>query len=270
MKAVGLFRFTIAKKIGFAILSVFLCVTLTVFLLQQHLYRKNFDQVMGHVTESVGGLQQSDSADLVREIRIAVEGSLQRGEHDQFLNFAREQARLKQIKEFAYYNKSGQIELSLTPSKVGEKIDSQLWQKAQTSQDTFTVQDETHLAFYCPLRVDADMVRLEPGRKVGEVYGVLHLDFSKQAINTMIANARGVFQTQAARTRTVGFGVLGIAALLVIAVSIIVSRQIARPLHLAVEARGTVAAGEFTIDEAAALYLSGTLPETDARVCLCN
>jgi len=242
------FRFTLAKKIGIAILSVFTFVTLTVFFLQQHLYRKNFDQVMVHVTQAMGELQQSETANIVREVRIAVEASLQQGEHDLFLKLARDHSRNQQIKEFSYYNKSGQIELSLNQSKVGSPMDPELWRKAQQSQDTFTVEDNSQLASYSPLRVDADMVRLNPSRKVGELYGVLYLNFSKDAINRMLADGQSVFQAQTKRTRIVGLAVLGLAALLVIGVSILVSRQIASPLHQAVEVLGKVARGDFTVE----------------------
>ncbi len=34
--------------------------------------------------------------------------------------------------------------------------------------------------------------------------------------------------------------------------------------------KSIVVAGEFTIEDAAARYVSGTLPETDERVCLCH
>jgi methyl-accepting chemotaxis protein len=239
---------TISRKIGLAILSVFLGVTLTVFFLQQHLYLGSFQRVMAHVTQAVNTMQQNDAADLVREIRMAVEGSLQRGEHDIFLNFAREQSRLKQIKEFSYYNKGGQVELSLSPSKVGEKISRELWQKAQGSQDIFSVEDDVHLAFYCPLRVDADMLRLDPTRTLNDLYGVLCVDFSKDAINSLNVTSRNAFQAQATRTRLTGFLVLGLASLLVIGVSVLVARQITKPLLKAVEALGQVAQGDLTVE----------------------
>ena len=34
--------------------------------------------------------------------------------------------------------------------------------------------------------------------------------------------------------------------------------------------KSVVAAGEFTIDDAAARYLAGTLPESGERICLCH
>jgi len=239
-------RITIGKKIAAAIMGVFLCSTLVLFFLQQHLYSRNFQTVLGHVEKSSLDLQHNSAADILLEVKIATEGSLQRGEHQAFINFAREQAKLKQIKEFSYYNQEGVVELSSDGGNVGRKIDPQILNKVRECPDSYTVEDHTHLAFYCPLRVDADMVRLDPKRKIGDVYGILHLDFAKDAVNHMLADARNVYRTQAGQTRNIGLASLGIAAFAVIALSLLVSRQIARPLRDAVAVLTEVAKGDLT------------------------
>ncbi|MBN1344901.1 MAG: hypothetical protein JXQ73_19560 [Phycisphaerae bacterium] len=221
---------SLSKKIAVAILSVFLLATVVLFAVQHTLYSRNFKAILAEVEQSVIQLKRQDAKDILREVKIATEGSLQRGEHTQFLRFARQQAELEEIKAFSFYGKTGKLELSSDAKRVGEQLDPRLWTQAKSSQGIFISEDTETLSFYCPLYVDADMRRLYPDSKLGEVYGVLHLEFSKDTINRMLAEAQASYQSNARRTSGIVVLSMIVAALVVTAVIVVVTRRITRPI----------------------------------------
>jgi methyl-accepting chemotaxis protein len=237
---------SISTRIGAAILGVFLLATLTLASIQQYLYSSNFETVLGELRQSVLNLKRDDAMDLLKEVRFATAGSLQRGEFETFMIFAKEQANLKEIEEFTFVNKDAKVELSSDASQVGTSIDPKIWKQIQNSKDQFIDEDEKSFAFYHPLRVDADMRRLDPSRRVGDLYGVLHLSFSKSKINQMLANAESNRQAQSRRALMIlAFSTI-IACFSVIAVAWFVSRRITKPIVQGVAFAQSMANGDLT------------------------
>jgi methyl-accepting chemotaxis protein len=237
---------SISTRIGGAILGVFLLATLALAALQQYLFSRSFDVVLGGLGQSVLNLKRDDALDLLKEVKLATEGSLQRGEFESFLNFAKKQSELKEIEEFSFVNKEAKVELSSDQKLVGEKLDPKIWSKAQDSKEQFIVENDETFSFYYPLRVDADMRRLDPNRKIGDLYGVLHLKFSKNKINQMLLTAENDRQTQAKWVLFILAIATAIACLSVIAVAWFVSRRITKPIAMGVAFAENMANGDLT------------------------
>ncbi len=235
---------SVSKKIAGSILSVFVLSSAALFLIQHTLYSRNFEGVLSEVADSALELKREGALDLMREVQFAVEGSLQRGETVQFMNFAKQQSELEEIRAFSFYNKTGKLELCSDSSLVGQQMDEALWQRCQESQELIVIEDEHCFSFYTPLRVDRDMKRLNPDWTVGEVYGVLHLEFSKEKINSMLTEARETYQANTARTMGVVLVAALIAGAVVVAVGLVVSAKIAKPLKRAVAMLEDIAQGE--------------------------
>lgn len=237
---------SIAMRIGGAILGVFLLATLALAVIQQYLYSRNFESVLGDLRQSVLNLKRDDALDLLKEVKLATEGSLQRGEFETFMNFAKQQSNLKEIEEFSFVNKDSKVELSSDSKHVGEPLDLEIWNKIQDSKELIVIENEETFSFYYPLRVDADMRRMDPNRKVGELYGALHLKFSKSKINQMLAKAESDRQSQSRRA----LGILAvstiIACLSVIAVAWFISRRITKPIAQGVAFAQSMANGDLT------------------------
>ncbi len=220
---------SISMRIGGAILGVFLLATLTLTVLQQHLYSNNFQTVLDGLHQSISKMKIDDALDILQEIKFATESSLQRGEFESFMNFAKQQSNLKEIQEFSFISKDAKVEQSSDSQKVGTTLDSEIWKTIRDSKELITIENQDTLLFYYPLRVDADMRRLDPNRKVGEIFGALHLKFSKEKINKMLTKAEGDRQTQSRRALLFLAASTLIACLIVIAVAWFISEKNHKP-----------------------------------------
>jgi methyl-accepting chemotaxis protein len=237
-------RWTISKKVAGAILAIFLVSTVVLVLAQQALYSRGFCGIMAAVESSTMAMKRDSAQDIFREVKIATEGSLQRGETAQFTQFAQKQRQVKEIREFSFYGKSGKVDLSSDEKAVGRVLESGLWQKAAQSQELFTVEDPDGFSFYCPLHVDADMRRLHPAWQVGELYGVLYLRFSKAEVNQMLDDAREMNAADMRKTVAMVVLLTGLATFVVVGAAWLVAWRISRPLTTMVQRLKDIAEGE--------------------------
>jgi methyl-accepting chemotaxis protein len=237
---------SISTRIGGAILGVFLLATLALAVLQQYLYSRNFANVLGNLSQSIAQLKLDDAMDLLQEIKFATEGSLQRGEFDLFMNFAKQQSKLKEIQEFSFIGQNAKVEQSSDTKKIGNTLDPEIWKKVCNSQELITIENQDTLLFYYPLHIDADMRRLDPNRKVGEIFGVLHLNFSKDKINKMLLQADSDRRAQSRRAYIILAVSTLIACLIVIAVAWFISHKITKPIVKGVAFAQNLANGDLT------------------------
>ncbi|MBN1912274.1 MAG: methyl-accepting chemotaxis protein [Pirellulales bacterium] len=237
---------SVATRIGGAILGVFVLATLVLSGLQQYLYQKNVDEVLTHLHEATLDLKRQDARDVLSEVETATRGSLQRGEFDKFMNFAKEQGKLKEIREFSFIGSNRKVELSSSPGRVGATLADDIWKQAENNHDAFVIESDEAFSFYRPIHVDADMHRLYPKRPIGQLYGVLYLEFSKEKINQMVADAEGACAASTHKS----FGILAVFMLIasagVIAVAWFVSRRITRPIAEGVAFAQKMADGDLT------------------------
>ena len=152
---------------------------------------------------------------------------LQTGEYEQFTHFADKQRQQAEIEELAYIGPEGVVELASPASLVGQAIDADVWETAQDTEDGVVVEDESCYSMYTPLRVTADMHRLQPHKEVGQLYGLLHVKLSKEKINAMLAAARGQFQSGVRQVQGLSVA-LGAAALVIMAITLL--PLVVRPL----------------------------------------
>ncbi|MHB1035111.1 MAG: methyl-accepting chemotaxis protein [Pirellulales bacterium] len=241
LRALGLSQKIIVATFGIVVVSGFASLVI-----QQTLYSKSFQGVLGNVDGSILEMERAAAMDLLQEVRLATESSLARGEYELFTNFARQQAQLKEVQEFSFYDRAGNVTLSSDRAKVGQAIAPDVWKKARNNSATFLLENEQALLIYHPLRVDADMRRLHPDWKVGELYGLLHLEFSKEKGSRMIALAREAYQADARKTLVIVFlATLALAGLGVVG-SWLAVRVLLRPLQNCIEAVQRLAARDFS------------------------
>jgi methyl-accepting chemotaxis protein len=224
-------RMSLLKKIAGTIMAITVVSTVTLSYIQYRLYTKNFETIFSSLEDSVMTMKRDSARDILREVKIATEGSLARGEYDIFTNFAKKQKEIGEIQAFSFYGKSGKIELSSDAARINEALNSELWKKAETTSEMFLNETGSAFSFYYPLHADADMRRLHPTWKVGELYGVLCLDFSKEKINEMSTAARNEYVSSSWRATCIVVSAVGVALFIAFGVALLICRAILRPLR---------------------------------------
>ena len=229
-------RLSLLKKIAGTIMAITVFSTVALALIQYRLYTKNFETVYNSLEKAVLDMKRNSATDILREVKIATEGSLARGEYDTFKKFAAKQKEIREIQAFSFYGKSGKVELSSDSSLVDQPLASDILKKAKVTKDVFFNENKGMFSFYYPLHVDADMRRLHPTWTVGELYGVLCLEFSKTQLNEMSANARNEYIAGSWQTTRIVIIALAVALAIAFGVALLVCRAILRPLLACMEA----------------------------------
>ncbi|MBN1588237.1 MAG: HAMP domain-containing protein [Pirellulales bacterium] len=224
-----------AKRIAGSILLICAFATLTVFAIQHALYSRSFQFVLADLHKSVIEQKLDSARDILREVVFATESSLQQGEYAQFMRFAQQQTEMEEIREFSFFGRSRKLELSSDSSRLGSLLPEELWMRAQDREEPFVVEDDLTLSFYQPLRVGADMHRLHPDWKLGELYGVLCLKFSKDKINGMLSAARRNYQARSAKTVQIVLVTLIGVGLMATVLALAVAQGILRPVRECLE-----------------------------------
>lgn len=224
-------RMSLLKKIAGAIMAITVVSTVILSLVQYKLYTNNFENIFSAIETSVMSMKRDAAKDILREVTIATEGSLARGEYDLFTNFAKKQKEIEEIRAFSFYGREGKVELSSDTARTNQTIDPEIWQKAQASHDVILDESAELYSFYSPLHVDADMHRLHPTWMVGELYGVICLEFSKDKVNQMSSAARDEYST--ASLRISRYVIVAVIASLCVAfgLSLFICRMILKPLR---------------------------------------
>ena len=229
-------RMSLLKKIAGTIMAITIISTVALSYIQYRLYTSNFETIFSSLEGSVMTMKRDSARDILREVKIATEGSLARGEYQTFTNFAKKQKEIGEIQAFSFYGKTGKIELSSDSSRINQSIPPELWQKAETTTEMFLNESNNVFSFFYPLHVDADMRRLHPSWKVGELYGVLCLDFSKDKINQMSAAARDEYTSSSWRASRIVMAAVGVALCMAFGIALFICRAILRPLRACMDA----------------------------------
>lgn len=229
--------------------------------------KKNFEQLSARVEETLNQLSQDSvselsslseqsARDLLSEIRIAVGGSLQPGEAAKFLNLARQQVSLEQLKEFSFYGPDGTLELSSNEATTRQTVPSEILQQAQSNPAliaTGTDEKSQTLCFYQPLFVDSDMHRMNPDYQIGQFYGMLFVEMSKDRILGSIEKQRSRITTEVTDHRTKAqsiltgnfWATLSVEIVFVVATALLIipiaQRTVLRPMRRAISANQEIA-----------------------------
>jgi methyl-accepting chemotaxis protein len=229
-------RMSLLKKIAGTIMAITVISTVALAYTQYRLYTNNFEKIFCSLEDSVMTMKRDSARDILREVKIATEGSLARGEYDSFTKFAKKQKEIAEIEAFSFYGRSGRVELSSDTNRINQALGADLWQKAQNENEMFLAETNSAFTFYYPLHVDADLRRLHPDWKVGELYGVLCLDFSKNKVNEMSAAARNEYTSSSWRATRVVIGAVCAALCIAFGVALFICRAILRPLRACMNA----------------------------------
>jgi len=239
-------RLSLLTKLAIAILGTVVLTSGAMSVIQHVLYSRTFAGVLGKIQTGSNELQQASAVDILQEIAMATEGSLARGEREVFKDFAKKQNRLKAIEEFSLYGRSGTIELSSKQERVGQQVEAAIWSKAQSTKDHFLIENDNEYAFYQPLHVDADLRRLHPDWKIGDLFGILRLRVSKDRINAMLGEAEADYRASSNRVVMIVVVSIVVAVGLAFAIALLLCNVMLRPLRNTVQAMERVAAGDYT------------------------
>ena len=208
---------SLAKRVFLPTLGLFVLSMVALCAIQHTLYVRGFEHTLAQIQDSSLSVKRDAAEGMLQGVRVAVERLLQTGEYKQFLALADQQRKQSEIEEITFVGPSQKVEQASPADRTGQPIDVAIWEKAQQSKDVIVLEDEAKLSLYQPLYVDADMQRLQPNLEVGRLYGLLHLGFSKEKINSMLAAARGTFRASVQHslglTGTMGGGALVVMAL---------------------------------------------------------
>ncbi len=239
-------QMNLSKKTAAAILCVFVPTVFVLAAIQHTLQSRNFETVLGDFRQSALEMKRDAALGILQEGTIAAEESLARGELIQFMNFAKKQEELEEVRGFLFYDRSGKVALAPDPARVGQPLDPELWKKAHDSRELVFVDGEELFSFYHPLHVDHDVRRLHPDWNVGELYGVLLLEFSKEKVNHMLAAAHESYQASTARTLGIALFSTILAIAVVATVAVLIGRGIAKPVVSAAAFAESIARGDLT------------------------
>ncbi|MHB8899261.1 MAG: methyl-accepting chemotaxis protein [Thermoguttaceae bacterium] len=239
-------KITLAKKFTAAISAVCILSMITVFVVQHRLYSRSVDATMNALQQSVYKMKLADAMDVMRELKFATEESLARGEFLQFQHFAEKQSQLEEIEAFSFYGSKGAVELSSDADRVGLAIDPAVATQARTSKDLFAHETDKLLSLYYPLRVNQDYIRLNPAARLGDVYGILELEFDKSRINQMMADSAENQQAEVAKTFGIVVLCMGGVILGSLVVGILLSRALTRPIQFCLQSVSALAEQDFT------------------------
>lgn len=190
---------SLARRFFLPTLGLFIFSMGGLFGVVHWLYVSSFNTTLESIHHATTNLKRQAAEDLLREVTLATESSLQRGEYEQFVLFAEQQNALEEIEEFSFITPDGTVQLSSHPENVGQPLNPEIWHQVQTAQKVIINEYPDSFTFTLPLRADADMRRLNPDRQVGQLYGGLHLSFSKTKINDMMTTARDTFHQNTSR-----------------------------------------------------------------------
>jgi len=235
-------------------LGLFFASTVSLQLVTNRLTTSSFREVMEqfdtslddmqHATaESIEAMGVQSARDLIEEIKIAIGESLQPGEAEKFLYIAEQQERLTGLDEFTFYGPDGKVELSSVPEARGRSAPAEAWRQGCETRELVVDHGQERIGLYEPLFVDADMQRLHPDMEVGELYGMIYVELSKDRINQTLAaqhdliavamtRGENSFQEAFRSALWISGGIL-LASLLVIAVAlqVMITRTIKRPVY---------------------------------------
>jgi methyl-accepting chemotaxis protein len=198
---------SLAKRVFLLTLGLF-TVAMAALCAVQHLrYVSGFEATLSRIQDSSLAVKRDAAQGVTRGMCVATERMLQTGENKQFLTFADQQRQYAGIDAITFVGPSQKVELASPPERMNQPIDATVWEKAQSTNDLITMEDDRALSMYQPMKVDADMRRLRPELELGKLYGVLHMEYSKDKINSMLADARATFQASVKRA-------LGLSAIL--------------------------------------------------------
>lgn len=206
-------------------------------------FETSMDRMRESTAERIDAMGVQSAGDLMEEIKIAIGESLQPGEAEKFLYIAEQQHKLSELSEFSFYGPDGAVELSSLADAKGRQAPADVWAEGCETRERVVVNETERIGIYEPLFVDADMRRFHPDLALGEFYGMIYVELSKDRINETVAAERQLiaaalaqgqtrFDEQLSRTMLVS-GVVLLLGIVLIAVGlqITINRTFKRPIQ---------------------------------------
>ncbi len=223
---------SLARRMYVPTIALFITFMAVLLGIQHVSYVRGFETTLGKIEDSSLEVEREASKGMTQGIWAATDRWLQTGENTQFVDFANRQREQSDIGAIAFVGLSKTAELASPADRVGTALAEGVWDEATKAPDLILKEDPKAINLYQPLHVTADMRRLRPDMEVGTLYGLLHLEFPKDRLNEMLADARSVFEGRVRQSLTLTCG-MGVAALVVMAISLfpLVVRPLVRSLR---------------------------------------
>jgi len=203
----------------------------------------SMDEMQVSTVQSIEAMGAESAQDLLEEIKIAIGESLQPGEAEKFLYIAEQQEKLSSLTEFSFFGPDGMVELSSSADAEGRVAPPEVWEEARSMRTRVVVNDEEHIGLYEPLFADADMNRFHPDMALGQFYGMIYVELSKEKINETVAHERDLIAAALAQGEASfgdafrrglwvsGIGLLLSIAVVALALHLTINRTVRRPIH---------------------------------------
>jgi methyl-accepting chemotaxis protein len=182
-----------------------------------------------------------------QSLERSIAGSLERGEMEKFERILQEQKSVDGLLEFSLFNREGAVSQSSDPSFLKRQLPPELRDQLLLKKERKVAQGNGTIEIYQPQNVTGDCVRCHRNWKEGENGGTIYLRLSTKSLE----DARTQTQTTFARMRNRSFhygvvSVVGIIAVVVIAMYWLVQRFVSKPLGLGVNLAQVIASGDLT------------------------
>jgi len=220
-------RAGLGKRVSLLTLGLFVLCTGVLFATVHVLYVRSFEHTLVKIQESSLATKREGATATMQSILAAARRMLKTGEYEQFVEFADQQRQVGEIEALSFVDRSGVVRYASPHERVGKDVARETLEKVWGSAELTLLEDDAKFGVFSPLCVDEDMHRLQPDAKVGEHYGALYIEFSKEKVNKMLAAARTDFQDGVRGALELATGVVA-AALLLIAVMMFL--VVVRPL----------------------------------------
>ena len=141
--------------------------TVVLSYIQYRLYSNNFETVFSNLEESVLTMKRDSARDILREVKIATEGSSARGEYDVFTNFAKKQKEIGEIQAFSFYGRAGKVEPPSDSGRINQSLAAELRTKRKRQAEMFLTEDTGAFSFYYPLHMSTRLRHLAASTRPG-------------------------------------------------------------------------------------------------------
>ncbi len=224
-------RASLVRRIFVPCLVLFVLSVAGLYGVQHVLYVRGFEETLDKIQESSLAVNRDAAQGVLASVEIAGARMLQTGEYEQFTKFAELQLRHANLTELSFVSSAGRVEHAAPAERRGRQVEPARWAQVKAARTPQAFEDAERYILYAPLHVTPDMVRLRPDAEPGACYGALCLEFPKQRINAMLAEARDTFQAGLRQALLLALAPVGAAiAIMALMLLFVIVRPLVRVL----------------------------------------
>ncbi|MGD9157060.1 MAG: methyl-accepting chemotaxis protein [Desulfobacteraceae bacterium] len=232
-------------KVVFTLLAVMALIIGIGQLVQLNIMKKH---ISGFSNENIKILKEREErfvTNIHSSVERAVAGSLERGEMLKFTKTLEAQKDINGLLEFSLYNREGVVTHSTENSFIGKKMPGSYNKQLDENQGVCILWEDDAIHVFKNQPVTGDCIRCHTAWKAGESGGVTSLRFSKAALNNAETQAASTVSSMQKSTIINSLILLLIIlSILAIAVSLLITRLVIKPLEYSLDMLKDMAEGE--------------------------